>query len=346
MYLNSCNNLSKNISIILSLTFLSAGAFASGDTVSPDDIDLLTNDLLGGAPQSSKKIETRVYQSSEDGYKRVPNRTSNAVYTHSISFSGAAFRYPWHFGVAAYLQEKYNDKLPNVCFLGASAGAMVSTLLACDVKIANYVMGIEVKGNTNSDVYTPKLTAAGGFNYSGDGWLDKVYSNRLITQSTTGVYGHIFDALRATNKQIPLLTNGCETMTTNKATFSLTNITSWWPKNERINQFASTDDLINYVLASGHLPFLVDGSAYARVNGKKYVDGGITDNQPIFNGQTITVWPYMGTIWGSTALSWLSLYGNSDMERNRDIFTDGYIFAKSEDEKLGGGIWAPLKTIN
>ena len=374
MYLNSCNNLSKNISIILSLTFLSAGAFASGDTVSPDDINFL---LSSGKPKPSAldalvdksevgaatdadastmgkhQPQTCVYKTGEEGYKRVPDRVPGTQYTHSISFSGAAFRYPWHFGVAAYLQEKYNDKLPNVCFLGASAGAMVSTLLACNVKIANHVMGIEVKGDTNSDVYTPKLTTAGGFNYSGDGWLDKVYRDPLITESITGVYGHIFDALRATNDSFPLLLDNSCGLTTNKATFSLTNITSWWPTNERINQFASKPDLIDYALASGHLPFLVNGSAYATVNGQKYVDGGITDNQPVFNNQTIRtirVWPYMGTIWGSTALSWLSLYGNSDMERNRGIYMDGYTFAKSEDEKLEDvsknqkehGIWAPL----
>lgn len=343
MYLRSCSNLSKNISIILSLGFVSTGAFASDKPISTEDIDLLTDNLLGVAQPSPKKIETIIYQKDDDGYKNVPiNRTSNTVYTHSISFSGAAFRYPWHFGVAAYLQEKYSAKLPIVCFLGASAGAMVSSLLACDVKIARDVMGIAVD---LTNVYKPTLTG-GNFTFSGTGWLDKVYSNSLITQSTTGVYGHIFDALRATSDSYPLLPNNSALMATDRATFSLTNITSWWPKNERINQYALKNDLIDYALASGHLPFLVDGTAYATVYGQKYVDGGITDSQPVFNNETIRVWPYMGTIWGSTALSWLSLYGNSDMERNRGIYMDGYTFAKSEDAKTDGGIWAPLRTIN
>ena len=330
MYLRSCSNLSKNISVMLSLAFVSTGGFCAAN-------DSLTDNLLGVAQQSPKQtVRTRVFQSSEVEYNKIPN----AVYTHSISFSGAAFRYPWHFGVAAYLQEKYSAKLPSVCFLGASAGAMVSSLLACDVKIARDVMGITVD---NIDVYKPTLTS-GKFTFSGTGWLDKVYRNPLITQSITGGYGHIFDALRDTNTtaQPPLLPANSATMATDRATFSLTSITSWWPKNERINQYALKNDLIDYALASGHLPFLVDGNAYATVYGQKYVDGGITDNQPVFNNETIRVWPYMGTIWGSTALSWLSLYGNSDMERNRGIYMDGYTFAKSEDDKTDHGIWAPL----
>jgi hypothetical protein len=340
MYLRLRNNLSKNISIILSLGFVSAGGFGANKPISAEDIDLLTDNLLGGAQSSARgDRRTHVYKSDESEYNRMPVLGCK----QSISFSGAAFRFPWHFGVAAYLQENYSEKLPKVCFIGASAGAMVSTLLACDVKIARDVMGIEVD---SSDVYKPTLTTGGNFTFNNNGWLDRVYSK--LQDKPTGVYFNIFDAMRTTtlaNHENLLPIDSAE-KATNRATFSLTNVTSWWPKNERINQFNTRDDLMEYGFASGHLPWMVDGEFYTTVNGQKYIDGGITDNQPVFKGiPTIKLYPYMDSIWGSTALSWLSLYGNTNMERNRGIYMDGYTFAKNEDEKRKHGIWEPLNTI-
>ncbi len=213
-----CKFLKKYKYTIFSLIFLSSAPIYSSSEKHSVDAD----DILGVAQPSPKPaVTTCVYQTTEDEYNKMPDE-----YTHSISFSGAGFSFPWYLGVATYLQEKYNDKLPKVCFLGASAGAMVSTLLVCNVKIAKDVMGINVK-NDGDGVYTPQLLQNGGFNYSGNGWLDKVYGNPLITESTTGVYGHIFDAMRSTDNDTRLLPNGCENMATNRATFSLTNITSW-----------------------------------------------------------------------------------------------------------------------
>ncbi len=107
-------------------------------------------------------------------------------------------------------------------------------------------------------------------------------------------------------------------------------------------------------MASGHIPFLVNGDLYAEVNGKKYIDGGALDFQPVFNENTIRVSPYMDTIWGKTPLIlWIGLYGTTGVERNRNMFNDGYHFAKNEDEKPAKpcknqeahGIWAPLNQI-
>ncbi len=262
-------------------------------------------------------------------------------YQKAISWSGAAFRFPWEFGAAAFLQAKYPTQLPKVCFIGASAGAMTSTLLACDVKIARDVMGIKVK----SDGVTPILKQ-GKFQYTNDGWIDKVYDK--LSKDSTGVYFNIFEAIRDTEieKDNSLLLDGYEERATNRATFALTKVTLSSQTKQRINQFGSKQDLIDYGFASGHLPYLVDGTPYVTVNGQNYIDGGFLDNQPIFaESNTIKLWPYMDSILSTAPLSWFSFYGTTDMDRNRGIFKDGYNFAKSEYAKSGHGIWASLNAI-
>lgn len=304
--------------LILS-TLLMCSAYGS------EKASTLVDEVLRDA---STKQKTKRYESTDVEYNKIPCD----CYELSISFSGAAFRFPWHLGVAAYLQQHYNDKLKQTCFLGASAGAMISTLLACDVKIARDVMGIK----TNND-YTPDLNN-GKFQYQGNGWLDDVYEK--IEHKTTGVYFNIFNAMRtvklANNK--PLLPDDAADLASNRATFSLTNISSCWPRNQRINQFGSREDLMDYGFASGHIPFLVDGNFSTTVLGEKYIDGGITDNQPIFNDKTIQISPYMDSWWGTAPLSWLSLYGTTDMSRNRSMYEDGYNFAAKNYK----GMWNPI----
>jgi hypothetical protein len=50
-------------------------------------------------------------------------------FEESVSFSGSAFYYFYHLGVAAYLQETYD--LSKVCFLGASAGTFPAWFFGC-----------------------------------------------------------------------------------------------------------------------------------------------------------------------------------------------------------------------
>lgn len=317
MYLKLRNNLSKNISIILSLGFVSAGGFGATDKISKGNFDSLTDDLLGVAPTVSRYV----LPTFDDGEPE-----NKDGYRVAISFSGAAFRFPYHFGVAAYLQETYD--LEKVCFIGASAGAMTSALLACEEDIAGKVIGTKVKPDG-----CLKIT-------NNDSWLDRVY--RRLDHKLTGVYFNIFDTMAKVKPSI--LEDCCKA--SGRATFSLTNISSWWPKNERVNQFSTRKDLVDYGFASAHIPYLVDGEFSTKVNGQKYIDGGFTDNQPTFSHiPTIEVHPYMDSIWGSTALSWLSLYGTTSMERNRNIYRDGYLYAKSEGDKHSSGLWAPLEAF-
>ena len=59
------------------------------------------------------------------------------MYKHSICFTGSDFHFPWQIGVALYLQQNYD--LTDCCFIGASAGAFVSSLL-CSACLTFFVM--------------------------------------------------------------------------------------------------------------------------------------------------------------------------------------------------------------
>ncbi len=345
---------------MLSLAFVSTGGFCAANDSLTDQLlpegklnygaaaKYAEKDLLGdtGAPKVGKKkkqIETRILQPSETEYNKMPS-----AYNHSISFSGAAFYYPYELGVAAYLQKTYD--LSNVCFLGASAGAFTSTLLACEADIAGKVMGVDVSKD-----------ASGKWKYeitNTDSWIVSV--NDYF--KNTGVYGHVVEAMKSANSVVPILVDNAngtpDVRATNRATFSLTNmsswwsnfsltnISSWWPTNERVSSFGSRDDLVDYGFASAHIPWIVDGNFFASItdaNGeKKYIDGGVTDNQPVFNGSTIKVSPYMWSwIWGGySPLGLLHFYGNTSMDRNYKLYLDGY-----SDAAKHRGHWAGLTLL-
>ncbi len=225
---------------------------------------------------------------------------SETYFEESISFSSAAFYYFYEFGVAAYLQETYD--LSKVRFIGASSGAFISIFLACDVPIEKVMKE----------------------------WMPRVYE--ILREKPTGVYFNIFDAMH--NAGLHLLVGDSFKKASGRVVFSLTRVDSWNIINERISNFSSTKELVEAGFASGHLPLLVNGDLVATFNGKTYIDGALTDYQPIFDDNTIKVSPYMWSyVWsGQSPLWFLSLYGDTSEERNWRLYNDGYQDAKNHPE--------------
>ncbi|CAG5133883.1 unnamed protein product [Candidula unifasciata] len=66
-------------------------------------------------------------------------------------------------------------------------------------------------------------------------------------------------------------------------------------KNELISDFSSRNELIEVLVSSCYVPIYA-GVKPATIRGKKYIDGGLSNNMPIFEtGRTITVSPFDGT---------------------------------------------------
>lgn len=300
--------------IFKKFNFLALSALLTFSAYGSNQSEKLVNDILN-PEQQSKKFETRVVQGPFSA-----DQNLSAGYTRSISFSGAAFYYPYHLGVAAYLQEHYN--LDNVCFLGSSAGSFIAALLGCNVDIAQDVMGAKV--SKNHSLWKYHVT-------NPNSWIINL-NNKM---KKIGVYGHIFEAMRYANQKVSVLSDNSYEQATDRVTISLTNFSSWCPLlvNERISSYGSKEDLLNYTFASAHIPWLLDGNfsdkSIKDANGKpkSYIDGGFTDGQPIFNGSTLTVSPYKWSwIWGGkyNPLQILHFYGNTSMERNYGLYLDGY----------------------
>ena len=69
----------------------------------------------------------------------------------------------------------------------------------------------------------------------------------------------------------------------------------------------------------------------AKLNDKKYIDGGLTDWRPVIDKNTIQVIPYMWHfLWGKT---WFMncLYGSTSDKRNSRLYNDGYEAARKND---------------
>ncbi len=238
----------------------------------------------------------------------VPRSNLPLGFEESVSFSGCAFYYFYQLGVAAYLQENYD--LSKVCFLGASAGTIAATFLACDISIKEVM----------------------------DKWMPDIYT--ILKGKITGVYFNIFEAIRAVGLKRMPKDSFMKAKDKRRATFSLSRVTGCQIFNERKDIFNTNAELLNTGLASGHIPYIVDGRPFAYYNGGKYIDAGFTEYQPIFDGNTIKVTTYMWSpaifgvrIWGSNSLFYfLSRYGSTSKKRNLRLFNDGYQDAKNHPE--------------
>jgi predicted acylesterase/phospholipase RssA len=71
-------------------------------------------------------------------------------------------------------------------------------------------------------------------------------------------------------------------MCTNRMFISITVITSTGLKNMIVSQYESNDDLIEACLASSTIPYITERKMYRTFRGMKVVDGGLTNNTPVF----------------------------------------------------------------
>jgi predicted patatin/cPLA2 family phospholipase len=63
---------------------------------------------------------------------------------------------------------------------------------------------------------------------------------------------------------------------------SITVITSTGLKNLMVSEYFSNDDLLEACLASSTIPYITERKMYRTFRGMKVVDGGLTNNTPIF----------------------------------------------------------------
>lgn len=67
---------------------------------------------------------------------------------------------------------------------------------------------------------------------------------------------------------------------------SITVVTSFGLKNLIVSEYYSNEDLIEACLASSTIPYITERKMYRTFRGMKVVDGGLTNNTPVFRDGT------------------------------------------------------------
>ncbi|XP_070538331.1 patatin-like phospholipase domain-containing protein 4 [Ptychodera flava] len=183
----------------------------------------------------------------------------------NISFCGAGFLGIYHVGVAACLVKHGSKFVKNISrYAGASAGSLAAVAMAIlpDKLEECRQFTFEMAKETRSK---PLGALTPGFNLSAKlrGWIEK------------------------------FLPPNAHELATDKVFISVTCLRG--KKNELVSTYETREDLIQALLCSCHIPYYVDRK-YPEFQGKKYFDGGYSNNLPHFpDSWTIKVSPFSGS---------------------------------------------------
>ena len=161
--------------------------------------------------------------------------------TH-IRFCGAGGHYSYLLGIATILQ-KYFILDDNVVFSGYSAGCIPALLCSLNINIDNEFLELNIP------------------------LLEDIQKNRLKSffNFIPTLKKYLLNRLNLISDDIYLLAN-------NKMACNLTHIPSF--QNHIINEYTSNEDLINCMLASGHLP-IYNNCIFYNYRNNYYIDGGL-----------------------------------------------------------------------
>lgn len=156
-----------------------------------------------------------------------------------ISFGGAGCYTFGYLALFNKLQEIHN--FDNYIFGAVSGGCFPALLVALNVPISHIIPDI-IEG----------LTRANLFN-----------SISIITNTLRKrVFLHPEDYKKLNSKLY----------------ISVTRLSCCGLQNEIISEWNSNEEVIDTIIASSYIPFVVGPYPYYKVQGKKYIDGGITNN--------------------------------------------------------------------
>ncbi|TMW65706.1 hypothetical protein Poli38472_008348 [Pythium oligandrum] len=161
-----------------------------------------------------------------------------------IGFGGCGGMYNYFLGVASVLQEEYD--LENVIFSGVSAGCFPATILSLGIDVKEFFFKENI----------PLIEDAAQSTYAGLGrWIPMVKKNMLDMLPP--------DAYKKVDK---------------KLYFSITEIPNL--QNHLVTSWESNEDMVDCMLTSAHVP-LYTTSLVSSYRGKKFVDGGLSNNTPL-----------------------------------------------------------------
>ncbi|CAD5214342.1 unnamed protein product [Bursaphelenchus okinawaensis] len=178
----------------------------------------------------------------------------------NLSFAGCGFLCVYHAGVCAAIKE-YAPQLSKNKVYGASAGAIVGAGVICNVCV--------------SAATSMMLQAA-----------SEAQRGTLKTLNPN------FDLSGIVRKGLELnLPPDAHVQCTGRLFISLTRVSDY--KNVMVSEYATRDELIQAIVCSSFIP-IISGVRPPKFRGVEYVDGGLSNNQPIGDEYTLTVSPFAG----------------------------------------------------
>lgn len=177
----------------------------------------------------------------------------------SISFSGGGYNCVYHIGIVKYIFE--NPKLfMNTKYLGASGGAGIIAIILCyenDVNkfaIINKLLNEIILMNDRNLKFYEQVAK---YSTIIESFIDEERFNKYIKNS-------------------------------NRCHISVTNISFIIPINIIKTKFITYTQFIETLKASACIPFIFD-NMIRTIDGISYIDGGLTNNNPILNDNTIKI---------------------------------------------------------
>ncbi|CAD6188258.1 unnamed protein product [Caenorhabditis auriculariae] len=210
----------------------------------------------------------------------------------NLSFSGCGFLCVYHAGVAAAIKE-YAPELIQNKVLGASAGSIVA---------AGLITGVCISHATSTIL-------------------------KVVAQARSRTLGPLhpeFDLLGTVRIEMKkTLPSDAYKTCTGRLIISLTR----WSDHENVivDEYTSNEDLIDAIMCSCFIP-LYCGLNPPRFRGVQYMDGGMSDNQPMFDKYTVTVSPFSGESdicppdWDSASILGMDFHGTSIRFTARNMF--------------------------
>lgn len=160
----------------------------------------------------------------------------------AISWCGGGIYFFWELGVARFILENYS--LKNVTLNGASAGALIAVLLACQVSPKEAVRAAHRLAN-EAGVFDRPLGLAGVWGELIRNWLRELLP---------------LDAAERCQGRVRIVVTESPTL-----------------RLRYLDDFESKEDLIDCLMASVHIPFFLDGRAAFSYKGRQYIDGSLWD---------------------------------------------------------------------
>ncbi|QDZ24921.1 patatin-like phospholipase [Chloropicon primus] len=168
-----------------------------------------------------------------------------------VSFPGGGIYFWWNAGVLEYLGERYDLKGTNL--LGASAGALAIALVACGIDFRHSAK-VAYRLAEENKIYERPLALVGVWGRLVREWLEELLPEdaHKLCESRVGI---------CVLEVLPL-------------------------KRTRVSSFRSRSDLIEALMASVHIPFLLDYKPFSSFRGRLCIDGSALKNNYVSKSET------------------------------------------------------------